>query len=179
MNGYTLELRNEESLCVAVWQAVSSVSMSASVDRTLRSCSDTMVSIHCVCRPMSCNESCAGTILLVLKIHGANTMASALAFMRFASSCKATLNSGQDSKSAYNLTLQHLHYKNFLHCQANNHLLYKVYIKITDFNTQTKTNTKFKRHTNHVTRFLLDSLFLDCLTLKMKALWSPRMSWPV
>ena len=122
-----MELRNEESLCVAVWQAVSSVSMSASVDRTLRSCSDTMVSIHCVCRPMSCKESCAGTILLVLKIQGAKTMASALAFMRFASSCNATLNSRWDSKSANNLTLhfQHFteHFNKFLHCQAKNSLL--------------------------------------------------------
>lgn len=87
----TLELRREESRCDAVCAAVSSVSMSASVERSLRSCSLIMVSTHCVWRAISFSESCAGTTLFVRSMHGANTMASALEFIRFTSSCSATL----------------------------------------------------------------------------------------
>lgn len=87
----TLELRMDDNLYVAVWQAVSNVSISAKVDLTFLSCSEIIISTHVVCLLMSCNESCAGTILFVLRMHGANTIANALELILLTSSCKATL----------------------------------------------------------------------------------------
>uniref|UniRef100_A0A182Q8A3 Uncharacterized protein n=1 Tax=Anopheles farauti TaxID=69004 RepID=A0A182Q8A3_9DIPT len=86
----TLLLRSVLSRVVAVWAAVSSVSMSASVLFTFNIFCVMSVSMHLVWRPISFRLSWAGTYRFVRNTHGANTIASELADMRLYCSSFAT-----------------------------------------------------------------------------------------
>lgn len=81
----------DDSLVDAVWQAVSSVSISASVVVSLCSWSSMSSVMHSVCLATDFNESWAFSFLLFdLKMHGVKIMARFSAFIRLESSCWAT-----------------------------------------------------------------------------------------